>query len=327
MSFDVYDLSVRQVVDMVEEGNVFVPPEYQRQFIWGENRQSALIESILLGIPVPSVYMATNADSTWEVVDGVQRIGSLCHFIGTPALLAKIERPAPLTLMGLEKLSSLDGLTYQDLPKSLQLHFSTRPLRVTVLNDKSDLSVRFDLFERLNTGGVALTDQEIRNCVFRGKFNDTIKSLSKHHSFLECVKLGDKPEGGAYEELVLRFFAYLDRYQEFDHLVKQFLNDYMRESRNSEIPPKKIKLFKDTFDLLHASLPSGIVRNRSKTPVNLFEAVSVGVALALQKGDVPKAPKIVGLLNDPVLKGFTGAGSNQKKMVRGRIELVRDLVA
>jgi hypothetical protein len=167
VSFDSYDLSVRQLLEMFDSGEIEVPPEYQRQFVWNEARESQLIESVLLGIPIPSLFMATNSDSTWEIVDGVQRLGTLAHFLGTPALLKKVNRPTPLTIEGLEKLSALNDQKHQPLPKSIQLLFATRPMRVTVLNDKSDLNVRFDLFERLNTGGVSLTNQEIRNCVCR----------------------------------------------------------------------------------------------------------------------------------------------------------------
>jgi hypothetical protein len=124
VSFDAYDLTVRQLLDMVEERSVFVPPEYQRQFVWEPARQSTLIESIFLGIPIPSLFMATNKDASWEVVDGVQRIGSLAHFVATKALLEIIDRPAPLTVDGLVKLSALNQQSYASLPKSLQLHLT-----------------------------------------------------------------------------------------------------------------------------------------------------------------------------------------------------------
>lgn len=323
VSFDSYDLSVRQVLDMLDEGSIFVPPEYQRQFIWREDRQSALIESIFLGIPVPSLYLATNPDASWEVVDGVQRISSLAHFVATSRLLDRVVRTSPLAITGLTKLDGLNGVRFEDLPKSLQVHFTTRPIRLTVLNDKSDLTVRFDLFERLNTGGVALTDQEIRNCVYRGPFNDQLKKLATTREFTSVVKLGDKPEGGAHEELVLRFFAYLDKFEEFDHLVKDFLNKYMEVNRNSPLSAEKIRLFKKTFTFLSQALPHGIVRNRAKTPVNLYEAIAVGVALAFREGASPRAAKVASLLGNETLKRLTGAGSNQKRLVLGRINLVR----
>ncbi|WP_025041198.1 DUF262 domain-containing protein [Nitrosospira briensis] len=325
VSFDSYDLSVRQVLEMVGTGDIFVPPEYQRQFIWDTERQSVLIESVFLGIPVPSLFMATNLDSTWEVVDGVQRLGSLSHFFGNPELLEKIKREEPLKLKGLDKLDSFNGVTFQELPKSIQLHFSTRPVRITVLNDRSNLAVRFDLFERLNTGGVSLTPQEIRNCVYRGVFNENIKKMASRKDFRSVVKVHDtKGLNGTYEELVLRFFAYLNNYQNFDHSVKDFLNIYMNDNRHSGISAADSELFDRTINLLKAAFPKGISRGRAVTPVNLYEAFAVGVALALRQGKAVDVEKLPPLIEDKTLKSFTGAGSNQKRFVIGRIEYVRD---
>ncbi|MEJ8664281.1 DUF262 domain-containing protein [Pseudomonas sp. LP23] len=325
VSFDSYDLSVRQILDMVESDAIFVPPEYQRQFIWEPERQSVLIESVFLGIPVPSLFMATNPDSTWEVVDGVQRLGSLSHFVGTAALLERIKRDSPLVIKGVDKLNHLDGVKFDDLPKSIQLHFLTRPVRVTVLNDRSDLAVRFDLFERLNTGGVSLTAQEIRNCVYRGPFNEDIKALASLDTFRSVVRVKDsKGANGTYEELVLRFFAYLDGYDKFNHLVKDFLNDYMNKRRNVKVTAAEKAVFEQTMDLLHAAFPNGISRGRTVTPVNLYEAFAVGVALALRQGTAVDSNKLPPLIDDRTLKTYTGAGSNQRKYVVGRIEFVRD---
>lgn len=325
VSFDSYDLSVRQVLDMVESGDIFVPPEYQRQFIWDAERQSVLIESVLLGIPVPSLFMAMNADSTWEVVDGVQRLGSLSHFVGTEGLLEKIQRDKPLVINGLEKLDAFNDAGFEDFPKSMQLQFLTRPIRVTVLNDRSDLAVRFDLFERLNTGGVSLTDQEIRNCVYRGSYNDDLKLLSLSDRFRSVVKISNKNHSnGTYEELALRFFTYLDRYNYFNHAVKEFLNGYMDDVRHQVITQPDKQLFEQVMNVLSEAFPNGINRGKGVTPVNLFEALSVGVALAIKQGKNIDPLKLRPLVYDETLKRFTGAGSNQKKFVVGRIEYVRD---
>lgn len=326
VSFDSYDLSVRQLLDMFESGEIEVPPEYQRQFIWDERRESQLIESVLLGIPVPSLFMATNIDSTWEIVDGVQRLGTLAHFFGTQILLDKVNRAIPLEIEDLDKLSALNGNGYVHLPKSVQLMFSTRPMRVTVLNDKSDQSVRFDLFERLNTGGISLTNQEIRNCVFRGPFNDDLKKMVLDDNFLTAINLkpGDVKNGTA-EEHVLRFFAYYERYKDFDHSVKDFLNDYMKDSALKKVSPSLEKIFKKTFALINKSLAKGIVRsNRGTTPVNLFEGIAVGTALAIRSGKPIAEQKLPALLDDPKLRPFTTGATNSKKSVIGRIEYVRD---
>lgn len=326
VSFDSYDLSVRQLVDMFESDDIDIPPEYQRQFIWDNERQSQLIESVFLGIPVPSLFMATNLDSTWEIVDGVQRLGTLAHFFGSKALLEKIKKETPLEIVGLEKLQSLNDRTFDDLPKSIQLMFSTRPIRVTVLNDKSDLSVRFDLFERLNTGGISLTNQEIRNCVFRGPYNDALKGLTLNTDFASVLRLkpGDQ-NNGTPEEFILRFFAFLDKYNDFDHSVKGFLNDYMKENASKQLPARSLTLFKETFRLLHAALPKGIVKgDRAITPVNLYEAIAVGTALALKTNKKISHAKLKALLNDPELRKYTVGGTNSKRMVVGRIEHTRN---
>lgn len=326
VSFDSYDLSVRQLLDMFETDAVVIPPEYQRQFVWQDERQSSLIESVFLGIPIPSLFMATNIDSTWEVVDGVQRLCTLSHFAGSPELLKRIKRDKPLTIQGLEKLNSLDSLRYQDLPKSIQLKFMTRPIRVTVLNDKSDLEVRFDLFERLNTGGVSLTAQEIRNCVFRGPLNNTIKELAADEDFCSVIRL--KPvdqSNGTKEELVLRFFAFLEGYKEFEHSVKDFLNTYMKERAGKPLAKAQISSFHATFSFLKHALPHGIVRGaRAITPINLYEAISVGTALALDKDPALEADVVRALLNDQELRKWTTGATNSQKMVSGRIEFVRD---
>lgn len=326
VSFDSYDLSVRQLLEMFESGEIAIPPEYQRQFIWDEMRESQLVESVLLGIPVPSLFMATNSDSTWEIVDGVQRLGTLAHFFGTSTLLTLVNRPKPLLIAGLEKLPALNGEGYDSLPRSVQLMFATRPMRVTVLNDKSDLSVRFDLFERLNTGGISLTNQEIRNCVFRGVFNDEIKKLAANKNFLSMTRL--KPsevKNGTAEEFVLRFFAYLETYKSFDHSVKDFLNDYMKARSSAKLSEKLKTIFIETFDLLKHELPQGVVRgNRGITPVNLYEGIAVGTALAIQSGKKIKRAKLKLLLDDATLRTLTTGATNSKKAVSGRIEYVRD---
>jgi len=328
VSFDSYDLSVRQLLDMFESGEIDVPPEYQRQFIWDESRESQLIESVLLGIPVPSLFMATNSDSTWEIVDGVQRLGTLAHFLGGATLLKKINRSSALKIEGLDKLSALNDTYYTDLPKSLQLMFSTRPMRVTVLNDKSDQNVRFDLFERLNTGGISLTNQEIRNCVYRGPFNEDIKRLSLDKNFMAVINLksGDSKNGTA-EEHALRFFAFYDQYKQFDHSVKDFLNNYMQHHALKKISPNLEKIFRLTFALLKKNLPKGVVRgNRGATPVNLFEGIAVGTALALKSGKPILEANLPELLDDQDLRVFTTGATNTKKAVVGRIEYVRDFL-
>jgi len=327
VSFDSYDMTVRQILEMFEEEAIYVPPDYQRQFVWDSARESQLIESIFLGIPVPSLFMATNSDSTWEIVDGVQRLSTIAHFMSEKAgMLSKVNREKPLSLNGVEKLSEMDGLTFADLSKPLKLLLQTRPIRVTVLNDKSDLSVRFDLFERLNTGGVSLTNQEIRNCIFRGRFKDDVKKLAANSDFRSAVRLKESDlKNGTPEEYVLRFFAYLDDRSSFEHSVKGFLNDFMRASSSRGISTAKQKLFKDTMATLAKAFPNGITRGQaSTTSAVLFEALAVGTAEAIKANKRITGPKLRSLASDPILRKFTTGATNSRKMLAGRIDYVAD---
>jgi len=179
VDFDTYDVTVDELVRRVGKNRIEIAPVYQRQFRWDHVRQSRLIESLMLGIPVPPLFMATNLSpdkqSQWEVVDGLQRLLTLVNFIGKGnARNAAGLGTDSLRLSELDKLTELEGSTFDELPEDIRTSFEDRPVKVIVLNDKSDLQVRFDLFERLNTGGIALSDQEVRGCVFRGEFIDLL---------------------------------------------------------------------------------------------------------------------------------------------------------
>jgi uncharacterized protein with ParB-like and HNH nuclease domain len=329
VAFDSYDITVKQLYDMIIGEMIDVSPEYQRHFKWDEVRQSQLIESLFLGIPIPSLFMATNKNSSWEVIDGLQRLTTIVNFVGVSEEIRKISnKAAKLTLKGLEKLETLNDLTFEQLPKSLQIMFLTRPIRVTVLNDRSDYSVRFDLFERLNTGGVLLHPQEIRNCIFAGDFNNFIKGCAASVNFRAIVKTTKNAErSGSFEELVLRFFAYYEYRDKFVHGVKEFLNDYMQiKSSSFKNKDGLQKLFDKTFDLLSGNLPDGVVRGGrvNVTPVVLFEAISVGTAIAIDSNRKMFPKRLVKLLDDTKLKEYTTGATNNKKLVELRVNYVKD---
>ena len=327
VDFDTYDIIVQQLITMVESGAIDVAPAYQRQFRWNNTKRSHLVESVLLGVPVPSLFMAANQDGTWELVDGVQRLSTIVQFAGTPEARTKLSLHESLALDELEKLSELNGMTFANLPESLKLQFRHRPIKVITLSDKSDLVVRFDLFERLNTGGVALTNQEIRACIYRGELNAFLERMAKTPDFLKTLKLTQAQErDGTREECVLRFFAFLYRYQEFVHSVVDFLNDYMKNASESFEYAANEKLFLNTFNNLREALPNGIVRSptRNLTPLNLFEAVAVGAALALKQRGRIKTTGVTRWLRSAELHRLTTGATNNRAMVTGRIEFCRD---
>lgn len=325
VDFDSYDITVKELISMVSGGLLNVAPEYQRQFRWDQERQSTFIESVFLGIPVPSLFTAANPDGSWELIDGVQRLNTLVHFAADEGVRKQIRLGAPLVLGGLRKLSDYNGLTFEKLPQPAQTQFLLKPLKVTTISDKSDLNVRFDLFERLNTGGVLLTPQEIRACIYRGEFNDFLREMAHSPHFREVVRLPrNKESDGTREEFVLRFFAYRDGYKTFEHLVTEFLNQYMEKASKSFQYEKNRELFVEVFKALASALPKGLIRRKRETPVNLFEGVSVGAAIAHKAKGKIVTTGIKSWLNSDELKNLTSGGTNTRQMVTKRIEYCRD---
>lgn len=326
VDFNTYDLTLKELIGMVRDNMIDIAPEYQRQFRWDKDRQSSLIESLFLGIPVPSLFMATNSDGTWELIDGVQRVGTILVFAGEEEERDKIkgddEDPKkPLLLEGLAKLSEFNGKGFNDLPGDIQTRFKLTSIKITTLTDKSDKNVRFDLFERLNKGGVTLSDQEIRSCVYQGEFNNFITELAKNKDFKNCVRISEnKTKAGLDKELVLRFFAYLYDIKNFTHSVKDFLNDYMQKAGKDFDYTKGRNVFSETFKALSSALPEGINRYSKRTPINLYEGVAVGAAMAYsEKGEI-NTSGVDEWINDGELTELTRGATNTKSRLLGRIE-------
>jgi hypothetical protein len=327
VDFDTFDIHMQQLIAMLKSKQIAVSPAYQRKFRWDSARCSQFIESLMLGIPIPSLFMATNADNTWEVVDGVQRLSTIIKFAGDADLRKEHDLNGSLILVGLKKLEAFNGLRLEQFPTSVQQHWWTRPTKVITLNDKSDLVVRYDLFERLNTGGVALSPQEIRDCVFRGTFADKLEKWSKELDFKRVVKLTPLQQRDATaEECVLRFFAFRRKYKEFDHNVTDFLSKYMEESSKSFDYAAGEAIFLRTFKEVARVLPNGIRRPGGKmtTPLNLYEGIAVGASLALDKVPRLHGAGIQDWLASEELRKHTTGATNDRSAVLGRIEFCRD---
>jgi Protein of unknown function DUF262 len=330
VDFDTYDVTADELLRRVASSRIDIAPVYQRQFRWDTRRQSRLIESVLLGIPVPPLFMATNQGDevrgSWEVVDGLQRLLTLVNFAGSPEAREITGLTSePLRLQGMDKLPSFDGCAMRELPEDIQSALEDRPLKVIVLNDKSELQVRFDLFERLNTGGISLSPQEIRECVYRGSFMDLLGVLARSLDFQKVVVLpNNKWHDGTPEEFVLRFFAYSERYEKFEHLVSDFLRDFTEDAYAEPRIDGRSSYFHRTFHFLARCFPDGLKTRSGATPVNLFEAVSAGAALALDTAPELEVPTDLEWVGSDELRQFTTGGTNSRRRVLGRIQYCRD---
>lgn len=326
---DHFDIPVRELVRMVAESELKTAPAYQRQFRWDVRRESELIESLLLGLPVPPLFVATDKDGTWELVDGLQRVSTLVHFIFTyDEASNQIAKAEALKLEGLSKLTAFEGLRYTDLPAPMQLAFNKRPIRVTSLSDKSQLDVRFDLFERLNRGGIILTPQEVRACIYRGSLNELLAELAEDGDFKRLLKLqrGNQRDG-TREEQVLKFFAYLDNPAEFDGRVTHFLNEYMERHRSASDIDRRRTLFHETIHALSAIFGGGPVvrKGYANTPQAMFEALMVAAGGLMQESKPIKSGPID--VNDQVLVANTTKGTNTQAALQRRVIRARELLA
>lgn len=324
---DNYTITVRQLISMTETGELHRAPEYQRKFRWDEETESRLIESVLLGLPVPSLFFATNEDGSWEVVDGLQRLSTIIHFVlDVPHQLQEIGKSKPLRLKGLRKLTEFNDLLFEELPAPVQMNFTKRGFNITALSDKSDPATRFDTFERLNRGAVALTPQEVRACIYEGKLNDFLRRMAAWEPFVQLVKLQSQNEVNATrEELVLKFFAYRYGRESFKGAVKDFLNEWMDENKDTDVDPLEQE-FTSVISALSAVISGPFLRsNTSITPQNELEGVMVAAADVLNEHGSLGTPH-ENWLDDPELVRASTGATNTKGKLKDRIDRAKVLL-
>ncbi|KGB90399.1 hypothetical protein DM81_1974 [Burkholderia multivorans] len=220
------DMSLETIAAMVDAGAIDVQPEYQRRERWSLPAQSALIESFLLNIPVPPVYLAEEDFGTYSVIDGKQRLTAIKRFMRQEFSLFK---PA--------RFEELNGLQLSELPIDLRNALTIRPyVRVVTLLKQSDPQLKYEVFTRLNTGGVPLQPQEVRNAMYRGKLNDMLIQLSEQDFLRKQLKIKTKKEDAYLSmsdvEYVLRFFTMLDEWKSFSGDYRRSMDRYMDLNRN-----------------------------------------------------------------------------------------------
>jgi len=226
--FQSSDLSLESISSMVEAEAINIKPKYQRRERWDKTKQSALIESFLLNIPVPPIFLAEDEYGKYSVIDGKQRITSIYNFIN-------LNQP----LQNLEKFTEIESLTFNQLPTQLNNALRIRPyVRVITLLKQSDPSLKLEVFNRLNTGGDRLLPQEIRNAAYGGDYNDLLVKLSEHPFLrkqfnLETEKARENSK--LYREMldveyVLRFFTLRDTWETFSGNMRLAMDRYMEKN-------------------------------------------------------------------------------------------------
>jgi hypothetical protein len=230
------------------KGRLHVQPIFQRQFVWDKIKSSRLIESALLDIPIPIVYLSEEKDGKENVIDGQQRLTAFFSFID-----GKLPNNSEFKLSGLKVFTDLNGKKFNELSEELQDKITTYKMRVIKFKKESDGDLQFEIFARLNTGSVPLNDQELRNCVFRGKFNELIKELSQDKDFKYLLGIATPDRRMKDRELVLRFAAFhFNTYLNYYAPIKKFLNDTMEKYQNISSPDESNlrNAFKNTVSII-----------------------------------------------------------------------------
>lgn len=214
-----YDFSVSTLISMMEKGEVTIP-EFQRRYVWSDRQASRLVESLIIQCPIPVIYLNQEKNETFSVIDGNQRLNSLKRFAEDA-----------FTLSGLTSYPELIGLSYSQLDKRFQRHISNRVLRCTVILKETHPQVKFDVFERLNSGAVALTRQELRHGLYYGSLLKRASLLAKEMK-LESHFGSRRDKRMKAEELVIRYWALQEGLAMYEKPLASFISSFAETNRN-----------------------------------------------------------------------------------------------
>lgn len=327
--FIVTDYSVEFITEKVRSDEYYVP-EYQREMVWSELVQSRFVESVLIGLPIPFVFLWQDDDGRMEIVDGSQRLRTLRRFIDNE-----------LTLKRLELLPEANGFRFQDLSESRQRKFHARTLRGIVLENATTTATRTEMFARINTGGRSANDAEIRRGSLPGPFIDLVTDCAQYETFVSLTPISQPLiNSREREELVTRFFTLVESYDMTNQdlpnwkdrpreYIYQFVeNSNLQAKQDHTLIPRFRQEFEAMVRFVDAAFPNGFRKTcvAKQVPRARFEAIAVGAALALrEKPELSNPPiRIVTWADsDEFMNVTTSDASNVRSKVVNRIEFVR----
>ena len=291
-----YQMSIGELINLYRDGEMDIHPEFQRVFRWSEYQKTKLIESIMLNIPIPSIFVSQNEDGVWDVIDGVQRLSTIFQFVGIFKDENGKQLPA-LTLQKTDYLPSFAGVQWNgdnselSFTKEQQLSFKRSRMDVIIMKKESDPNTKYELFQRLNTGGSLLSDQEVRNCLMimtNKEYYEYVMMLNEDENYKCCLPISDRKTDEQYRvELLLRLlisqtidWKIIGDYSDFSELLDKETVKLCEKKVDKEVESRK---FKTTFQLLYGLFGEDTFKkyNGEKRlgPVmaSVFQAVAPGV--------------------------------------------------
>ncbi|MFA4934850.1 MAG: DUF262 domain-containing protein [Candidatus Methanoperedens sp.] len=304
---DGYPMSIGELISLYRDGELDIHPEFQRIYRWSQHQKSKFIESILLGIPIPSIFVSQREDGVWDVVDGLQRLATIFEFVGNLKDENGIQKP-PSSLLKTKYLPSLEGKLWESnenpenaLTQPQRISFKRVKIDIKIVKKESDPSIKYELFQRLNTLGSKLSDQEVRNCLLimiKPDFFNWIRELGEYESFLNCISLADKLIDEQYHlELISRFFIFKNiDVEEYKNREESDLGEFITNKMLEYSDPRnfdrdrEMRIFKKTFDLLNYILSDSSFKRYNDTKsifegkflVSAFEAIAIGIGSNIQ---------------------------------------------
>ncbi len=342
-----YPMSVGELISMYSNKEVIINPEFQRYFRWTDNQKTKLIESILLGIPIPSIFIFQRKDGKWEIVDGLQRISSILQFVGELDELEGNEiigKAKPLILQKTRYLNNLENIIWDienehfnnipekekliQLPDTLKLFIKRSKLNFIIILPDSDKDAKYEVFQRLNKGGTFANFQELRNCVMVMLNSETFKwlrELAKNPDFVRTTSLSDKAIDQQDDlELVLKYVCLIHINYDSKKDVSENLDDSMQFliSKNQQELSEIQEHFKILFGLLNKSLDERVFKKyvddsfKGKFLESAFEAIVTGIGKNLTEYSESDLSiiheKICKLWTEDIFIRNSGSGSNAK---------------
>ncbi len=339
---DSYPMSIGELASMYGAGEIILRPEYQRFFRWTAEQKSKLIESILIGLPLPSVFVAQDEKGNWEVVDGMQRLSTIFDFMGELERDAQTNQYyAPFEALSndLFYLSEFEGQTWKDLSRRIQLDFKRTKVQLTILLRETDLDAKFELFQRLNSGGTAISGQELRNAIMAGKNRATLEwfeRMASNKKFLSTCGLAERDVAVRMDvELVLRFVVFLtDSIKDLpkSKSVDVFLTSALRKilANDSFDYGHYEEVFERTFDAIHRVWGVNALRYKTspgtgKFSISFFEAVALGIAQNIEKLPIDSEIKsrIDSIGSQKTFKTASGSGKNAQRRIPELVDFGR----
>ncbi|WP_454624007.1 DUF262 domain-containing protein [Bradyrhizobium cenepequi] len=345
VSTDEYGMSIGEIVTMYEKKELIINPSFQRLFRWEDHQKSKFVESILLGIPIPPVFVFETKEGTWELIDGLQRISTILEFMGLLRDPRTEELQPASKLNATSYLPSLKNAKWDNpkqFSKSLQFTFRRARLNVQILKRPSDVHTKFDLFQRLNSGGSIATPQEVRNCaviMVDEQFFELLVRLSKNDEFSSVTRITEAGEIKQKKmEFVMRFFAFTKFGFNPAYDVEEFVDKHIVEFAKDLTEQQRIaNIFDETFELLDLAAGKDALRRYDRASKKFvgsvgqvaLEAVAVGVASNLEAIKQKPAPekfvlqKIKSFWSEDHVKNFSASGVSGTKRLSETIEYGR----